>query len=64
LSNGDKYEGELKNDKSNGYGIFYFYPINCKYKGKWKNGCPYGFGTLYFSKGLKYERNWNLIPKF
>ena len=29
-----------------------------------ENGFRNGFRTLYISKGLKYKRNWNIIPKF
>ncbi len=36
LSNGDKYEGEFKNDKKNGYGI-YFYDDGDKYEGVFEN---------------------------
>ena len=49
----------MKKDIFDGYGIYYFYPINWKYKGKWKNGFPNGYGILFLSKSFKYTGRWN-----
>ena len=52
--NGDMVIGEYKNNKINGYGIFYF-KNGDKYEGEFKNGRNYGYGTFYSFLGFKYE---------
>ena len=37
-NNGDKYEGDFKNDLEEGKGIYYDNFGEIKYKGKWKKG--------------------------
>ena len=54
LSNGNILECEFRNDKPNGYGIFYFNNGD-KYEGKFKDGTNYGYGIFYSSLGFKYE---------
>ena len=40
---GDVYEGEWKDDKANGFGIYYYSNGN-KYEGYWENDCQHGYG--------------------
>ena len=55
--NGNKYEGEWKNNECEGYGIRYY--INGdNYKGEWKNGNAEGYGIKYFNNGDKYKGEW------
>ena len=59
-SNGNlDYEGEFKNNKYEGNGIYYLYKNYIIYKGQWKEGFPKGYGCLYFNffNIFKYERN-------
>ena len=44
--NGDKYEGEFKNDMAEGYGFEYFSNGN-KYIGEFINRVREGFGIFY-----------------
>ena len=54
-NNGDKYDGEWKNDLREGNGI-YEYKNGDKYKGEWKNDLRNGKGILYYKNGnIKYE---------
>ena len=63
--NGAKYEGEWKDDKKNGKGVFtsahYF---NCrknvgmKYEGEFRNDKFEGFGITNYTNGDKYEGEW------
>ena len=46
--NGDWYEGETKNGKPEGYGVYYWKAGGYWY-GKWENGSRNGYG-VYFSK--------------
>ena len=52
-----KYEGEWKNNRSDGYGIYYF-SNGDKYEGEWKNGINDGYGIFYF-----YPINWKYKGK-
>ena len=54
---GERYEGELKNGKREGKGVFYF-KDRSRYEGNWKNGVKEGKGTYYYSDGKKYEGDW------
>lgn len=51
------YDGEWKNDKMEGYGI-YHYSNGDIYEGKWKNGLQYGKGKYTFADGTSYEGEW------
>ena len=54
VSNGDIYEGEIKNYKCEGYGKCYF--INGdRYEGTFSNGYNIGYGIFYSILGIKYE---------
>lgn len=63
---GYEYDGELKNDLPNGFGILYFKNKNIRYSGSWKNGQKNGegylkndkfngYGKLYLPNGDTYE---------
>ncbi len=51
--NGQKYDGEFKNNKRNGQGTFTF-PSGEKYVGEYKDDQPHGQGTSTFPNGEKY----------
>ena len=44
--NGDKYVGEVIDNKREGYGL-YFYANGNYYYGKYKNNKQYGYGALF-----------------
>ncbi len=54
FSNGNRYEGEWKNNLIEGYGILYFSNGN-RYEGEWKNCKSEGYGIIYFFNGDRYE---------
>ena len=62
--NGSKYEGEYKNDKKQGKGIFtsqnYNNPnlIGIKYEGEFNNDKIEGYGIGTYTSGDKYEGEW------
>ena len=61
FSNGNKYEGEWKNYRCNGHGIFTFAAgkfKGSKYVGEWENNKMNGFGTFTFANGDIYEGQW------
>ena len=51
---GERYEGELKNGKREGKGVFYF-KDRSRYEGNRKNGVKEGKGIIYFNSGSRYE---------
>ncbi|EAR84709.1 protein kinase (macronuclear) [Tetrahymena thermophila SB210] len=57
FQNGDRYEGEVKDGKMNGKGIYYYKEDNIrkKYEGQWVNDKKDGFGILEYKSGNKYE---------
>ena len=64
-NNGARYEGEWKDDKKNGKGIFisshYFNcenNIGLKYEGEFNNDKFEGYGKALYSNGDKYEGEW------
>jgi hypothetical protein len=52
-----RYEGEMKGDKANGHGAFYFSNGN-RYEGNWRDDNKNGHGICYFKNGDRYEGNW------
>ena len=54
LPNGDKYAGDIVNNKPHGEGVYIFAGGN-RYAGEFKNGKPHGIGAFTFSTGDKYE---------
>ena len=53
-NNGDKYEGDFRNGKKEGNGIFYYNREPFKrdiYEGEWRNDKKEGKGIYYFSNG-------------
>ena len=51
---GDWYEGDFKNDKFDGKGIYYF-KNGERYEGDCRNGKKEGKGIFYFKSGNRYE---------
>ena len=65
FDNGAKYEGQWKNDKKNGKGVFtsshYFDCKNfvgMKYEGEFKDDKFEGYGITTYTNGDKYEGEW------
>ena len=52
-NNGDKYIGDISNNKKEGYGTL-FYINGDKYEGAFKNDLKEGHGTYYYNNGEKY----------
>lgn len=48
---GSSYEGDMKNDKMEGEGVYTF-PSGTKYIGSFKDGQFDGKGTLHFKNGM------------
>ncbi|CAF1420917.1 unnamed protein product [Adineta ricciae] len=55
FSNGDKYEGDWKNNNMESKKSIYTYKDNSKYEGAWKNDDKNGEGVLTYSNGDVYE---------
>jgi hypothetical protein len=51
--NGDKFEGQFKDGKFNGFGTYHF-ANGDKYVGEFKDDKRHGQGTFYFADGNKY----------
>ena len=65
-TNGDKYDGDLKDDLPNGRGVITYASGN-KYDGEWKDNQQNGRGVLTYANGNKYDgeykdgkQNWRL----
>jgi len=54
FENGDKYIGEMKNEKAEGKGIYYFRGGD-KYEGEFKDNKFNGKGIYYYREGDRYE---------
>jgi len=58
-ASGDKYFGQWKDGKTNGFGIFYFSPNNSNlfdsYEGEWFDNKKHGNGILTWAFGDRYE---------
>ena len=64
-SNGAKYDGQWRNDKKNGKGIFtssHYYncknKVGMKYEGDFKDDKFDGYGITTYTNGDKYEGEW------
>ena len=57
-TNGDKYEGEIKKNSREGYGIQYFSDGISIYEGEFKYNYINGCGIFIYSNGVKYEGEW------
>ena len=53
--NGDKYDGQWKDDKKEGKGYFFYKETGEVYKGNFSNDLPNGIGIYYFKNGDRYE---------
>ena len=56
-NNGDKYDGNWKDGKRNGFGSMY-YNNGEKYIGYWKNDKRNGLGSMHYNNGNTYNGNW------
>ena len=54
---GDRYEGDFKNDKMDGKGKL-FYASGDRYEGDYKNGEKDGKGKLFYADGSHYEGDY------
>ncbi len=57
FDSGDEFEGNFKNGKYDGYGI-YTWADGLVYAGQWKEGKRHGLGTSITSLGVSYTQNW------
>lgn len=53
-SNGNRYEGELKDNFRHGYGKFYF-ANGDEYEGEFSEGYHHGKGIMIYNNGVKYD---------
>ena len=65
FDNGAKYEGQWKNDKKNGKGVFtssHYYDcenfVGMKYEGEFKDDKFDGYGITTYTNGDRYEGEW------
>ena len=56
FANGNKYEGEYKDNKKNGKGT-YIYANGDKYKGEWKNGKKMVRELIFMQMGINVKKN-------
>jgi hypothetical protein len=56
-SDGTTYEGEWKNSKRHGFGVW-VRPDGTRYVGEWENNKPNGEGILFNADGSKYTGAW------
>jgi hypothetical protein len=56
-ANGDRYEGEVRDDKPNGRGV-YTWPDGRRYDGEWRNGKRNGHGVYTWHDGRRYDGEW------
>jgi hypothetical protein len=54
---GSRYEGEWKDAKACGKGVF-VWSFGDRYEGDYRNGKPNGKGTYFWKDGSKYEGEW------
>ena len=57
-ADGNKYDGEWKDDKKHGHGVYTF-ANGTIYDGKWKNDNKHGHGVQTWADGTKYDGNWD-----
>lgn len=51
--NGDKYSGNIVNDKFEGNGKYFYQYLGYEYAGMWKNNKQQGEGTVKFKNGTE-----------
>ena len=56
-NDGSYYDGEIKNNLFEGYGIFHW-KEGREYKGLWKGGKMWGYGIMKYVDGTRYEGNF------
>ena len=55
--NGDRYEGDWRNDKAEGKRIYYFNNGD-RYEGDYRNDKKEGKEIYYYTSGNRYEGDW------
>ena len=56
--NGDRYEGQWKDDAPHGQGLFQYAMEACTYGGLFQGGKRHGHGKLVFDDGREYDGMW------
>lgn len=56
-TNGNRYEGDVKNGHRHGYGVYYYHNGD-RYEGWWENNEKSGVGTFYYKDGSLYVGQW------
>lgn len=57
-SNIDRFDGEFKNDKKSGYGIYTWQSDN-EYRGNYFDDLRHGYGEMYWTDGSYYKGQWD-----
>ena len=57
LPDGARYEGEIRDGKAHGQGVFTF-PDGARYEGEVRDGKAHGQGVFTFPDGARYEGVW------
>lgn len=57
-SNGDRYDGEWKDNRHHGKGVMQ-YDNGDRYTGDWANDLPHGKGVKSSRSGAKYDGDWD-----
>ena len=55
---GRRYEGNYKDDKKSGFGIYTWKKEGKKYEGEWQNGKQHGVGKMIFEDGTEKNGKW------
>lgn len=53
----DQYEGEYRNDKKEGFGVFSWADGNV-YRGNYVNDLREGYGEMFWVDGIVYKGQW------
>ena len=56
-TNGNRYEGDVKNGHRHGYGVYYYHNGD-RYEGWWEKNEKSGVGTFYYKDGSLYVGQW------
>jgi hypothetical protein len=58
FANGNRYEGDFKDDTKSGFGTLH-YANGEEYSGGWLNDMAHGKGELKYAQGDRYDGSWS-----